>query len=147
MASVIAKFRFDDPVYGFTTPAAVFLQMGFDADTSRIDSVSLSPQLKPLPLEDAIAIVTELQGKLRHAGWQPFQYSYWRAIEDTPQFRRLIRECKDPMAVWNGGAEYQVTLDVGCFSIPQQPGAERYVITLGLGHPFYKDAADDDAAP
>ncbi|HEX7906540.1 MAG TPA: flagellar biosynthesis sigma factor [Paraburkholderia sp.] len=147
MASVIAKFRFDDPVYGFTTPAAVFSQMGLDdSENSNVASVQLSPQMTALPLDEAIAIVMDIQDQLRRSGWRAFQYSYWRPIENTPVTRRAIGACKDPMSVWNGGDKYQVTLDVRCFSTQMQPGQERYVVTLELGPPFYKDAAGTEAA-
>lgn len=140
LASVIAKLHFDDPEYGFTTPVSVFLSMGYSGpQNSNVDSVQLSPQLEPLSIDEVLTIVMNIQDQLLKRGWHPFQYSRMRPIEDTPQFRRLIRECDFPMSVWNGGEKFQVTIDVGCHSIPQQPGKERYVVTLELGPQFWTD--------
>ncbi|SAL27745.1 hypothetical protein AWB74_01228 [Caballeronia arvi] len=136
--TVIARFRFDDPVYGFTTPRAVFLQMGTN-ETGGFDSVQLSLLVNPLPIDDAIAVVTRMQDQLRHQGWRPFKYKDWRPIEDTSELRRLLHECHYPMSVWNAANEFQVTIDVGCRSIPQQSGEQRYAVTLELGRPFWKD--------
>ncbi|SAK65619.1 hypothetical protein AWB75_03039 [Caballeronia catudaia] len=140
LATVIAKVRFDDPVYGFVTPPSVFLGMTFDGpENSDIASVYLSPQREPLPLDEAMAIVAQLQGQFRRGGWQPFQYSGMRPIEDKPELRRALRECNFPMSVWNGGEKYQVALSIGCAAIPQQPGKERYLVKLEFMRPFWTD--------
>ncbi|AQH04027.1 hypothetical protein A9R05_34245 (plasmid) [Burkholderia sp. KK1] len=144
LPKVIAKFRFDDPQYGFTTPRAVLSQMSFGGpDNSEVESVELSPQVTPLPLDDVIAVVTQLQDKLRRRGWRPFRYSRMRPIEDTPGLRRLLRDCQFPMSVWNAGDKAQVVIDIGCHSIPPQPDRERYVITLELTRPFWTDRLNE----
>lgn len=132
-----ATFRFDDARYGFTTPAAKFLAVGMSSRTSKVDSVTLSPQVEALPLDDAVAILLDLQAQLRRSGWRPFQASYWRPIEDESELRRAIRECKSPMTVWNAGTEYQVNLDIRCFGT--DPRRERYLITLQFGRQVFED--------
>jgi hypothetical protein len=140
LATVIAAFRLDDPVYGFTTPRAVLLDFGLDGrDSPRITSVHLLPQAHPLVLDDAMTLVMQLQHQLRQRGWRPVRYPAWRPFEDTEAFRARIRGCEFPMAVWNGGETYQVSLKVGCASVIQSPGAERYEVDLELGRPFWKD--------
>ncbi|SAL02457.1 hypothetical protein AWB77_06558 [Caballeronia fortuita] len=144
LPEVIAKFRFDDPVYGFTTPRSVILDLGMGGpDNRNVTSIRLSPQTKPLPLDDALSVVANIQDQLHRSGWRPFQYSEMRAIEDTPQLRSDLHECRFPMSVWNGGDRYQVSLDVGCHSVPQQPGKERYIVTLELGPPFWTDRSGE----
>ncbi|SAK47021.1 hypothetical protein AWB75_01010 [Caballeronia catudaia] len=137
--AVIARFRFDDPLYGFTTPRAVFYQMGADPETGGFDSVQLSPQVKPLPLNDVIAIVLDIQDQLRRGGWRPFQYSGMHPIEDTPELRRQLHECQFPTSVWNAADKYQVTIDISCRSISVQPGQTYYGVILELGRPFWTD--------
>jgi hypothetical protein len=138
---VVAKFRFDDPVYGFVTPRAVLLEMSFDGpDNSEVDSVYLSPHLKPLSLNDALSVAIHMQNQLLSRGWLPFRYQDWRPIEDTAQFRSKIQSCQFPMSVWNAGKDtYQVSIKVGCAMIPQPVGKERYEVTVELGKPFWKD--------
>jgi hypothetical protein len=137
--AVIAKFRFDDPVYGFTTPNAEIYRIGVDPETGGVDSVQLLLQAKPLPLNDVIASVLDLQNQLRRRGWRPFQYSGMRPIEDTPELRRRLHECQSPTSVWNAADKYQITIDISCRSIPQRPNQERYGAVLELGRPFWTD--------
>jgi hypothetical protein len=132
-----ATFHFDHARYGFTTPAAKFLAVGMSGRTGNVDSVTLSPQVEALPLDDALAILLDLQAQLRRGGWRPFQASYWRPIEDESELRRTVRECKSPMTVWNAGTDYQVNLDIRCFGTDAQP--QRYLITLQFGRQSFKD--------
>lgn len=137
-----AQLRFSDPQYGFATPAARFLSVKYDRD-GMVEGVTLSPQVDALPLDDVLAIVMDLQDQLRRAHWQAFRASRWRPIENTADFRRAIRNCDDPTSYWNGGAKYQIALDIRCFRPEGRRDKERFLITLDLNRPWMGDRPDD----
>ncbi|POA16706.1 hypothetical protein C1886_25805, partial [Pseudomonas sp. FW300-N1A1] len=58
-----ARLRFIDPHYGFETPLARFFTVTFDDEL--VNSVSMSPQIEPLLLDDTLKVVLELQEQWR----------------------------------------------------------------------------------
>ena len=56
----LSYLRFADPAYGFTTPPAKFFTISFD-EKAKIRSIRMSPQVEPLPLQDTLNIVLNLQ--------------------------------------------------------------------------------------
>lgn len=89
--SRLTRLHFVDPQFGFVTPAAKFLAVHYDS-AGNVDSVSLSPQAATLPLDDAMAILVDLQAQLRRGGWKPFRGERSQPIEDTPARRAEIRK-------------------------------------------------------
>lgn len=139
-----ARFRFSEPSYGFETPPAKFMMVNYDRTSGKIESVVLSPQIEALPLDDAMAILGDMQRRLRHGGWTPFRNRELRPIEDTPETRQAIRGCSDPTSRWNAGGRYQVSLDIRCFRTQAKPDDETFLITLNLGSPVFDDRTDGD---
>ncbi|HEX4843792.1 MAG TPA: hypothetical protein VFV57_08970, partial [Limnobacter sp.] len=68
MPKELAYLRFADPKYGFVTPPAKFFTVSFD-EKANIRSVRMSPQVEPLPLEEALKVVLDLQDQWRKGGW------------------------------------------------------------------------------
>ncbi|WP_084515383.1 hypothetical protein [Burkholderia sp. WSM2230] len=131
------RLRFSDPQYGFTTPPSRFFSVRYDEE-GKVEGVILSPQTEALPLDESLAIVMNLQDQLRRAGWTAFQASRWRPMADTAEFRRSIRNCDDPTSYWNGGAAYQIGLDIRCFR-PEAENKERFLVTLDLTPTWMND--------
>ncbi|WP_095079908.1 hypothetical protein [Pseudomonas sp. Irchel s3h17] len=130
-----ARLRFIDPHYGFETPLARFFTVTFDDEL--VNSVSMSPQIEPLLLDDTLKVVLELQEKWRNGGWTPIRIKDFPSFADTPQWRARLREVnKGGTAYWRAGDQYQVMLAVNRFRDYKRPTEERYLITLQLATPW-----------
>jgi hypothetical protein len=137
------KLRFVDPQYSFITPAAKFFVVSYNAQ-GNVESLSLSPQVETLPLDEAIAILLDLQDQLRRGGWTPILVSDHPPIEDTPTMRALIRNNDAPQTFWLAGDKYEVYLSIRRFHHDARPKDERYLITLHLsGPPLMEDLPCD----
>lgn len=133
------RLRFTAPKYGFVTPAAKFLVVNYDRK-GNVDSVTLSPQVTTLHLDEAMAILEDIQDQLRRGGWKPFREARSQPIEDTPTRRAEIRTCAAPTSYWQAENKYQVSLNIRCFRTEDHPNDERYLITLDLGPPVFDDS-------
>ncbi|MEA3092808.1 MAG: hypothetical protein QOJ04_4150 [Caballeronia sp.] len=129
-----ARLRFTDPKFGFVTPAAKFLTVGYDAQ-GKVWSVTLSPQIETLPLDDAMVIFIDLQDQLLRGGWHRIRNAENPPITDTPAIRAQIRERSDPITYWIADSKYEVILDIRRFVHQNRPNDERYLITLRLSGP------------
>ncbi|WP_236078596.1 flagellar biosynthesis sigma factor [Paraburkholderia domus] len=139
-----AKFRFTDSRYQFVTPAAKFLTVGYD-ERGNVLSVTLSPQVETLPLDQAVAVMLELQDQLRRHGWHPIRARRFPPIDSTPAMIESIRRGDDPQTFWQAAGKYQVALDIRRFIHENRPKDERYLITLQLsGPPLMEDHLDDN---
>jgi hypothetical protein len=131
-------FRFDEPNYGFVTPPAKFLFLEVVRE-NRVDAVTLSPQVKTLPLNESMAILVDLQSQFRHGGWKPIRLSEDPPIDDSPAMRASIHRCDDPTTYWQAANKLQVSLNIRCFQSDNHLNGERYLITLQLSTPFVND--------
>ncbi|WP_241495818.1 flagellar biosynthesis sigma factor [Paraburkholderia monticola] len=137
-----AIFRLSDPRYGFATPTAKFLSL-YANQKGNVTLVTLSPQVETLPLDESMAILTDIQNQFRRGGWKPFHSSINRPIEDTKATREAIRACTAPTTRWQADDKYQVSLNIRCFRTDDRPDDERYLITLDLSLPVFDDYPDD----
>jgi hypothetical protein len=71
--------QFNDPQYGFTAPATKFAAIAYD--DSRVLSISTSPMLEKLPLNEAIAVIEFLQKQFQAGGWQLGEESSWIDVD------------------------------------------------------------------
>jgi len=134
-----AIFRFNDPRYGFVTPPAKLLFIGA-VNQDSIDSVTLSPQVKALPLDASMRILIDLENQFRRGGWRPIAVSDNPPIEDTPATRAAIKRCDDPTTYWQAAEALQISLNIRCFPRDGHPDDDRYLMTLQLSTPFvYED--------
>ncbi|WP_053568646.1 hypothetical protein [Caballeronia cordobensis] len=124
------------------TPPSMFLAVTYDS-RGRVDGVRLSPQVEPLPLDETLKIVRNLQDQLRR-GWTPFRSRQSQPIRDDVATRDAIRNCDDPTSRWNSGPELQIAIDIRCFKADTRPDDERYLITLILSRPWVDDRPESD---
>ncbi|MFC4930333.1 hypothetical protein [Massilia sp. GCM10023247] len=61
--------RFTDPKHGFTLPPTKFAALTFSENQAV--SLSTSPMLDPLPFDEAVAILENLQNQFKAGGWEP----------------------------------------------------------------------------
>lgn len=136
-----AMLRFNDPKFGFTTPAAKFLSLYTD-QLGNVTIVTLSPQIETLPLDKAMGIIEDLQEQLRRNGWHTILANRFPPITGTPTMLESIRRGDDPQTFWQVAGKYQVALDIRRFIHENRPNDERYLITLELsGPPLMEDRA------
>jgi hypothetical protein len=81
-----AKFRFVDSRYGFVTPAAKFFMVQYDKN-GNVGSLVLSPQVETLPLDESMAILTDLQTNSDGVGGNRFTL---RPIVPSKTLRRRV---------------------------------------------------------
>jgi hypothetical protein len=129
-----AKFQFTADGYSFATPPAKYLYVGTNK-SGNVESVSLSPQIDALPLDQALPIVLDIQDQLRRHGWHPIKAHRFPPIANTPEMVASIQRGDDPQTFWQAAGKYQVTLDIRRFVHPDRPNDKRYLITLELGGP------------
>jgi hypothetical protein len=130
-----ASLRLADPQYGFVTPLSRFFTVGFD--DGRVNDVRMSPQIEPLPLDDALTIVLDLQDQWRKAGWKSIRVKDNPPFVDTPEWRTQLRDVnKGGTAFWQAGNRYQAMLILARFKDEKHPNEERYLITLALAKPW-----------
>jgi len=129
-----ARLRVIDPIYGFVTPAARFFMVGFDEE--RVSTISLSPQIEPLLLDDALRIMLDLQEQWRRGGWKPIWPEREPPFADTPEWRTQLRDARQGTTYWQAGDKYQLLLSVRRFRDDKHPDEERYLITLDIAKPW-----------
>ena len=129
-----ARLRFADPQYGFVTPSAKFFTVGYSSKGT-VKSITLSPQVETLTLNETMAVVLDLQDQLRRKGWRPIRISHHPPLSDTPAMRMQLRNNEAPQSFWLAGEKYQAYLDVRRFRHTARPNDERYLITLQISGP------------
>jgi hypothetical protein len=82
--------RFNDPDYGFVTPLARYFTI--TSKNGRVGRVRLSPQIEPLPLDDALKVVLGLHDQWREKGWIAAKVLDDPVIADTPEWRAWLRD-------------------------------------------------------
>jgi hypothetical protein len=132
----LSYMRFADPVHGFKTPAAKFFTVGFD-DKGNIDGVRMSPQVEPLPLQEALDIVLDLQNQWRKSGWLPTAPEE-PAYENTLDWINRIEECRSNATFWHVPDKYQIAVGIACYGDQQHPNKKRFMINFSLGRPWYE---------
>ena len=129
--------RFSDPLHGFTLPPTTFAAITYMY--GKITTISTSPMLKPLPFDEAVAVLAQLQKQFQAGGWQPWTNSASRWFDLTPEGRRRLHQAMHEPG-WAEGQElvvpgkyamiFRLKCTAGCADVP---GPERYLIDVGLG--------------
>jgi hypothetical protein len=129
--------RFSDPQHGFTLPPTTFAAITYMY--GKVTTISTSPMLKPLPFDEAVDILAQLQWQFQAGGWQPWTNSASRWFDLTPAGRqRLHQTMHEPgWAEWQElvvPGKYSMTFRLKCTAgCANVPGPERYLIDIGLG--------------
>ncbi|VEF07957.1 Uncharacterised protein [Pseudomonas fluorescens] len=137
-----ARLRFVDSQYGFDTPLARFLSVGFNDNL--VDDIRMSPQIEPLLIDDAMKVVLDLQAQWCAKGWRPIGTRRNPTISDTPEWRAYLRNGElAGYSYWQAGDKYQAMLILGRFNDYRYPDQERYLITLAIAAPWLQFEEDE----
>jgi len=128
----LSYLRFADPNHGFKTPPAKFFTVGFD-DVGNIDGVRMSPQVEPLPLQEALNIVLDLQNQWRKSGWTLDEPEEFPAYDNTPVWHQALKECSALSSHWNAGKLYQLMVVITCYGDNRYPDNKGYLVTISMG--------------
>ncbi|GAB3627681.1 hypothetical protein PTE30175_02376 [Pandoraea terrae] len=85
------------------------LNVGYDKH-GNVNSVTIWPQTKLLPLDETLKVVTDLHRQLRQGGWCLRRPDRFPAIEDTPAMREKLRFLPSPISYWQGGGKFKVEI-------------------------------------
>lgn len=80
--------RFTDPTHGFTLPPTKFAALSF-AENQAV-SLATSPMLAPLPFDEAVAILENLQNQLKAGGWEPWEKDDSTWFDLTPAGKKRL---------------------------------------------------------
>lgn len=128
----LSYLRFADPAYGFITPPAKFFTVSFD-EKAKIRSVRMSPQVEPLPLQETLDIVLNLQDQWRKTGWALDDAVENPPYEDNAEWRQAIEQCTAYSTYWHVKGLYSIAIAIGCFKDYRHPHEKRYLITMSMG--------------
>ena len=128
----LSYMRFADPKHGFVTPPAKFFTVSFDDDAS-IRSVRMSPQVEPLPLQEALEIVLDLQNQWRKSEWELDEPEEFPAYDDTPVWHEALKRCGALSTHWNAGKLYQLMVVITCHEDKRYPDNKGYLVTISMG--------------
>lgn len=141
--------RFSDPRHGFTLPPTTFAAITYLY--GKVTTISTSPMLHPLPFDEAVEVLAQLQKQFQAGGWQPWVKSASRWFDLTPEGRQRLHQAMKAQG-WAEGQElvvpgkyamiFRLKCTAGCADVP---GPERYLIDIGLGHAT--DAPNDYLYP
>lgn len=128
----LSNLRFADPKYGFTTPPAKFFTVSFD-EKAEVRSVRMSPQVEPLPLQEALDIVLDLQNQWRKSGWELDEPEEFPAYDNTPIWHEALKRCGALSTHWNAGKLYQLMVVITCYEDNRYPDNKGYLVTISMG--------------
>jgi hypothetical protein len=132
----LSYLRFADPAYGFTTPPAKFFTVSFDEE-AKIRSVRMSPQVEPLPLQEALDVVLDLQGQWKKSGWELMYPDEHPPYENSAIFFEKMNRCAPDSTYWQVKDKYQIMLIMSCFKDERRPDEKRFLITLSIAKPWH----------
>ncbi|WP_341237609.1 hypothetical protein [uncultured Limnobacter sp.] len=132
----LAYLRFADPKFGFTTPPAKFFTVSFDDDAS-IRSVRMSPQVEPLPLQEALDIVLDLQNQWGKSGWEVMYPDENPPYENSASLIEKMTRCAPDSTYWEVKGKYQIMLIMSCYKDERYPDEQRFLISLSMGKPWH----------
>ncbi len=127
----LAYLRFADPKHEFVTPPAKYFTVTFNR--GHVFSVRMSPQLEPLPLQEALDIVLELQNQWRNNGWELRNPEDYPAHENNDTWREAIKKCNAATTGWHAKPLYQLVIGVSCFESSGFFKKSGYLVTISMG--------------
>jgi len=80
--------RFTDPKHGFTLPPTKFAALTFSENQAV--SLATSPMLDPLPFDEAVVILENLQNQFKAGGWEPWTNDDSTWFDLTPEGRKRL---------------------------------------------------------
>ena len=140
----LSYLRFADTQYGFATPPAKFFTVSFD-EKANVRSVRMSPQVEPLPLQESLDIVLNLQNQWRKSGWELEDPIENPPYEDNTEWRKAIEQCTAYSTYWQVKGLYSIAIAIGCFKDSRHPDEKRYLITMAIGKYIDYDSDTDNS--
>ena len=131
MPDELAYLRFADPKHGFVTPPAKYLSVTFNR--GYVFSVRVSPQIEPLPLQEALDIVLDLQNQWRSNGWELSDPEESPAYENNERWKQAIENCRSYSTQWHAEPLYELAIGINCFKRDRFPKKSGYMITISMG--------------
>jgi hypothetical protein len=133
--------RFTDPRHGFTLPPTKFAALTFSENQAV--SLATSPMLDPLPFDDAVAILENLQNQFKAGGWEPWEKNDSVWFDLTPEGKQRLHA-----RMFESGYSQEATLRIpklygmifrlkcseGCWT--REP-PYLFLIDIGLGDDVY----------
>ena len=80
--------RFTDPEHGFTLPPTKFAALTFSENQAV--SLATSPMLDPLPFDEAVAILENLQKQFQAGRWEPWAKDDSTWFDLTPEGKKRL---------------------------------------------------------
>lgn len=133
--------RFTDPKHGFTLPPTKFAALTFSENQAV--TLSTSPMLDPLPFDEAVAILENLQNQFKAGGWQPWEVDDSSWFDLTPEgkkrlYARMFRpgymESASLRVPKMYGMTFRLKCNEGCWT--REP-PYLFLIDVGVGDDVY----------
>jgi hypothetical protein len=80
--------RFTDPKHGFILPPTKFAALTFSENQAV--PIATSPMLDPLPFDEAVAILENLQDQFQAGGWEPREKDDRTWFDLTPEGKKRL---------------------------------------------------------
>ena len=126
----LAYLRFADPKHGFVTPPAKYFTVTFNR--GHVFSVRMSPQIEPLPLQEALDIVLDLQNQWRNNGWTLRKPVEFPAYENNEVWVQALKNCSASSTHWQAVPRYQLMIVISCYKRDRFPKKSGYMITISM---------------
>jgi hypothetical protein len=133
--------RFTDRKHGFTLPPTKFAALTFSENQAV--SLATSPMLDPLPFDDAVAILENLQNQFKAGGWEPWEKddSTWFDLTSEGKKRLYARMFEPGYMQTNSlrvprmyGMTFRLKCTEGCWT--REP-PYLFLIDIGVGGDVY----------
>ena len=139
--------RFTDPKHGFTLPPTKFAALTFSENQAV--SLATSPMLDPLPFDEAVAILENLQNQFKERGWEPWKKDDSTWFDLTPKGKqRLYARMFEPGYMESNslrvpkmyGMTFRLKCTEGCWT--REP-PYLFLIDVGVGDDVYGREPDE----
>lgn len=133
--------HFTDRKHGFTLPPTKFAALTFSENQAV--SLATSPMLDPLPFDEAVAILENLQNQFKAGGWEPWVKDDSTWFDLTPEGKkRLYARMFEPGYMETNslrvpkmyGMTFRLKCTEGCWT--REP-PYLFLIDIGLGDDVY----------
>ena len=132
--------RFTDPKHGFTLPPTKFAALTFSENQAV--TLATSPMLEPLPFDEAIVILEDLQNQFKAGGWVPWEKddSSWFDLTPEGKSRLHARMFEPGYMQWESlrvpemyGMTFRLKCTEGCWT--REP-PYLFLIDIGIGDDY-----------
>lgn len=139
--------RFTDPKHGFTLPPTKFAALSFLENQAL--TLATSPMLAPLPFDETVVILENLQNQFKAGGWEPWEKndSVWFDLT-TEGKKRLYARMFEPGYAQEAtlripkvyGMTFRLKCSEGCWT--REP-PYKFLIDVGVGRDVFESKRGD----